>query len=121
VRLSLSGARPDREGIGTYARRTLINLHRSRLRRWYRERNALQRLAARTPHSVPAPAEPTDPALLRAVGTLPPMQRAVVALRFLEDRSEADTAAILGVAPGTIKSHSHRALAALRHALAETA
>lgn len=120
VRLSLSGARPDREGIGTYARRTLVNLHNSRLRRWYRERRALERVAARTPQHVSAPAEPTDPALLRAVGTLPPQQRAVIALRYFEDRSEADTAAILGIAPGTVKSHTHRALNALRAALEAT-
>ena len=98
-----------------------MNLHNSRLRRWYRERRALEKVAARTPQYVAAPAEPTDPALVRAIQKLPPMQRAVVALRYFEDRSEADTAAILGVAPGTVKSHTHRALNALRNALAETA
>lgn len=119
VRLSLSGARPDREGISTYARRTLVNLHRSRLRRTYREQRALERVAARTEHAMPAPADPTDPTLLRALGRLPAKQRAVVALRYFEDRSEDDTAAILGIAKGTVKSHTHRALDALRAALSE--
>lgn len=119
VRMSLAGARVEHEGVGAYARRTLVNLHRSRLRRWYRERRALERLAARTPAFADPPADPADPQLFAALKTLSPMQRAVIALRYLEDRSEADTAKILGVAPGTIKSHAHRALTALRGRLEE--
>ena len=52
-----------------------------------------------------------------AVRTLPPVQRAVVVLRFYEDLTEAQTADALGIAVGTVKSHSARALTSLRAAL----
>lgn len=116
VRLSLAGARPEREGIATYARRTLVNLHRSRLRRWYRERRAVERLSGRDQTTSP-PVEPADPALFDALRHLPRMQRAAVALRFLEDRSIEETATILGVSSGAVKTHTHRGLASLRDRL----
>ncbi len=40
---------------------------------------------------------------------LPPRQRAVLVLRYLEDLSEEQTAELLGVEPGTVKSRAHRA------------
>lgn len=53
-------------------------------------------------------------ALLRALGDLSDMQRLVVALRFLEDRSEAEVAELLSVPLGTVKSTAFRAVARLR-------
>lgn len=52
--------------------------------------------------------------LLAALGRLPRGQRAVVVLRFAEDLSERQTAALLGCSVGTVKSQTARALAALR-------
>ncbi len=53
-------------------------------------------------------------ALLHVLATLPLRQRAVIALRYLEDRSEAETATILGCSVGSVKTHAHRALRRLR-------
>ncbi|WP_088281779.1 SigE family RNA polymerase sigma factor [Kineosporia sp. A_224] len=52
--------------------------------------------------------------LWSALGRLPRRQRAVVVLRFYEDLTEAQTAAALGVAVGTVKSQTSKALAAMR-------
>lgn len=49
-----------------------------------------------------------------ALGRLPVRMRAVLVLRYWEDRSEQETAQILGVSVGTVKSHCSRGLARLR-------
>jgi RNA polymerase sigma factor (sigma-70 family) len=48
------------------------------------------------------------------LATLPVDQRAVLVLRYYEDRSEDEIARLLGIAPGTVKSRAARGLAALR-------
>ncbi|HSO65051.1 MAG TPA: sigma-70 family RNA polymerase sigma factor, partial [Ornithinibacter sp.] len=55
--------------------------------------------------------------VLRALDTLTPRQRAPVVLRYFEERSERDTAEILGCSIGTVKHESHDALARLRAAM----
>lgn len=50
----------------------------------------------------------------RALLTLPERQRAALVLRFYEDRSEQDTAALLGIPVGTVKSTVARGLDRLR-------
>ena len=67
----------------------------------------------------PADAVSDHDAVWSAVLTLPPRQRAVIVLRFYEDFSEAQTAEILGMAVGTVKSHCHSGCQRLAGLLAE--
>jgi RNA polymerase sigma-70 factor (sigma-E family) len=55
-----------------------------------------------------------DGVILSALRTLPPRQRAIVVLRYLQDLSEADTAAALHISVGAVKSGASRGLARLR-------
>lgn len=57
--------------------------------------------------------------LLAAVTALPPRQRDVVACRYLLTLSEAETATVLGIASGTVKSRLARALGRLRATLTD--
>jgi RNA polymerase sigma-70 factor (sigma-E family) len=52
--------------------------------------------------------------LWRALAQLPPGQRAVLVLRYYEDLTEAQTAAVLGCSVGSVKTQASRALAKLR-------
>ncbi len=54
------------------------------------------------------------PTLLSALKTLTPQQRAIVVLRYFDDRSEPEVADLLGVSIGTVKSTASRAVAQLR-------
>ena len=55
-------------------------------------------------------------ALLRALRELTMKQRAVIMLRYFEDRTEAETADIMGCSVGTVKSQAAKAMAKLRYA-----
>ena len=61
-----------------------------------------------------------DPEVSKALQRLPERQREVVVLRFYEELSTQETARIMGCREGTVKTHLHRALAALRDVLTET-
>ena len=57
--------------------------------------------------------------VLRAVQALPPRQRDVVACRYLLGLSEVETASVLGIAAGTVKSRLSRALARLKEVIGD--
>lgn len=79
----------------------------------------LRRESAEPPPAAAAPDDerPLDALLVRTVWRLPRRQREVVALRILLDQSTDQTARLLGVAPGTVTAHLHRALCTLREQL----
>jgi RNA polymerase sigma factor (sigma-70 family) len=52
--------------------------------------------------------------LMAAIRRLPLGQRSALVFRYFEQLSEAETAAVLHCSVGTVKSHTHRALSALR-------
>ncbi|HEX4258564.1 MAG TPA: SigE family RNA polymerase sigma factor [Streptosporangiaceae bacterium] len=102
-----------------YLRRIMINTHRS----WWRTRWRRETPAAELPDQPAASgADPADQhaagdQVRRALATLPRQQRAVLVLRYFEDLPEAEVARLLGCSPGTVKTHTHRGLRALRTAL----
>ncbi len=103
-----------------YVRRILINTSRRRFRRRRVAEQAQepQELAnsALADSAVADPAELIGErsALLAALRELPARQRAIVLLRYWDDLSNAQVAAVLGCAPGTVRSQASRALAKLR-------
>ena len=91
---------------GAYARKVAINQVWS----WRRRRSSSEVPAFTFREvAVPGPADEVSDhdAVWSAVLTLPVRQRAVIVLRFYEDLTEAQTAEILGMAVGTVKSHCH--------------
>jgi RNA polymerase sigma-70 factor (sigma-E family) len=104
-----------------YLRQAVVNLCRSRLR----HRVVVDRNAPQPPPDV-ASAEAgalglmERAALLDALAGLPRRQREVVVLRYYADLSVEQTAYAMGISTGSVKSHTSRAMDALRHLLEET-
>jgi len=93
-----------------YVRRILLHesVSRWRRRRW-RDQHGVTSRAARAAADVD-----TRLALRLAMGHLAPRQRAVVVLRYFDDLTEVQTAELLGISVGTVKSQTRDALARLR-------
>lgn len=101
-----------------YVRRILVNenVSRWRSRRW------------REVHTDRVPERAADQrgqdasiTLRAALARLAPRQRAVVVLRYYEDRTERETAELLGIGVGTVKSQARDALARLRELVPDLA
>lgn len=98
-----------------YLRRTLYNLAADGFRRQGRLRGKLLLLRAQTQPPADAIAEvDLRDALVRLLLQLPSRQRAVLVLRYWEQLTEAETAAVLGWPEGTVKSATSRGLQRLR-------
>jgi RNA polymerase sigma-70 factor (sigma-E family) len=110
----------DPQAVEAYVRKIMVNEHTSWWRRaWRRNERSTDTL----PETPTVRDDPTDfeqhDAMWELVQTLPPKQRAAVVLRYYEDLSEAETARVLGVSVGTVKSQTSRALATLRGRIAD--
>lgn len=102
----------DRGALDGYVRRVMVNAQTSVWRRHRPEASyevVPDLLPGRDAH---ADADLHD--ALWNMASLPRKQRAAVVLRYYEDLSEAETARVLGVSVGTVKSSTSRALASLR-------
>ena len=102
----------QREHVDGYVRRILVNENNSLWRRpWKKRETTTSELPEEAAEAAPGG---HDAELWTLVQTLPRKQRAAVVLRYYEELSEAETAAVLGVSVGTVKSQTSRALATLR-------
>jgi len=108
----------DSEKTLSYLRAAVVNRSRSVLR----HRVVVDRNAPKPAPDMPS-AEHGALALIErssviaALRSLPERQREVVVLRFYADLSEAQIAAAMGITRGAVKSHTSRAMAALRSVL----
>lgn len=100
-----------------YLRRSLVNAVRSRARRRVLEHRELMRRTVRDREPSSAEQVADRQVLVLALSQLPLHQRAPIVLRFFEDLSERDTAAVLGKDIGTVKSSVSRGLTRLRQIL----
>ena len=120
-RLVQNWARIESDPEG-YLRRTLYNLAADGWRRRGRWRGRLAEFRSQAQVAqAQTVASDTDvaavdlrDALVRLLHQLPPRQRAVIVLRYWEQRTEAETAALLGCSEGTVKSAASRGLQRLR-------
>ncbi len=111
---------PRIQDPSAYARRALANAATSRWRSRSHRHEAVRDVDDHL-----AGAEPSQPLvdleqradLLAILRPLPPRQRAVIVLRYLDDRSDEQVADLLDISVGTVKSQASRALARLRQAL----
>ncbi|MEE1794974.1 SigE family RNA polymerase sigma factor [Streptomyces sp. BE308] len=106
----------DHRALDGYVRRALLNTRTSQWRKRKVDEFACDELPEQESVPAPDPAEQQSlhDAMWRAVLKLPDRQRAMVVLRYYEDLSEAQTAEVLGVSIGTVKSAVSRALGKLR-------
>ena len=100
-----------------YARTIIV---RDNISWWRRRREVLVDPGDQLATSVAVSSDPEAALVVRrALQRLTPAQRAVVVLRHFDDLSVEETAAILRVAPGTVKSQNAAALARLREGAPE--
>ena len=106
----------EREAVDGYVRRVMVNTQTS----WWRRRRVDEYATDELPERLSgggddfSDAMTLHDALWTALAGLPKRQRAMVVLRYYEDLSEAETAAVMGVSVGTVKSTTSRALTRLR-------
>lgn len=107
------------DAFDAYLRRTIVNLHTSRLRRLKAERSSLAREAALTVPVTSKDDQETRDELWHAILGLPARQRAAIFLRYYEDLSELQSAEVLRCSVGALNQLVVRAMANLRARIGE--
>ena len=117
ARLFVHWRRAQRAGsVDAYCRRAVVNAFLSEGRRpWRRERSTDH--VPEQEYIDPSGSSDDRDALRRALAELGPSQRAIVVLRYWDDLSVEETAAVLGTSTGNVKSQASRGLAHLRDVL----
>jgi RNA polymerase sigma-70 factor (sigma-E family) len=108
----------DTEKALAYLRQAVVNRSRSVLRHRIVVEKNLQTAQPDMPsaeHGAFALLERS--AVIAALRDLPQRQREAIVLRYYADLSEAEIAATMGISQGAVKSHTSRAISALRTAL----
>ena len=104
----------EREALDGYVRRVMVNTQTSRWRKRKVDEHPTEVLPEQATGRDATDGVVLHDALWSALAGLPRKQRATLVLRFYEDLSEAETADVLGVSVGTVKSTTSRALVKLR-------
>jgi RNA polymerase sigma-70 factor, ECF subfamily len=112
-----TGRTPIRPWLFTVARRIAIDMWRARAR--------TDEITDGTQPDLPDPTDCIERAITAldvraALATLSPAHRQIITEIYYNNHSVAETAAILGIPPGTVKSRAHYATRQLRHALTPT-
>lgn len=105
----------DTETALSYLRQAVLNRSRSVLR----HRTVIYKNLQATPRDMPSAEHETlalleRQAVVAALRDLPDRQREVIVLRYYADLSEAETAKVMGISRGVVKSHLARGMATLR-------
>ena len=105
----------DSEKALSYLRQSVVNRSRSVLR----HRVVVDRNAPKPPPDMPSAEQGAitlleRSAVVAALRTLPARQREALVLRYYGDLSEAQIAGAMGISRGAVKSHTARAMSALR-------
>jgi len=107
----------DKDDPGGYVKRAIVHAN---INHWRRVRSR-ETLTDHVPERATADRSSDfadQDVVRRALAGLPPRQRAVLVLRYLDDMSEQEAANVLGCSVGTVKSTTHKALAKLRETFA---
>jgi len=110
----------DKQALDAYVRRSVVRAVIDESRRpWRRERFVDQLPEVPVGDDEIGESVATREALVQGLRRVPPRQRAVLVLRFLEGLDVAAAAEALGCSEGTVKSQTARGLTALREALGD--
>jgi RNA polymerase sigma-70 factor (sigma-E family) len=113
----------DRAALDAYVRRTLVRAAIDESRRPWRREYPVdippESVAGGVTHDAVGEAVANRSALVDGLQQVPPRQRAVLVLRFLEGQSVTDVASALKCSEGTVKSQTARGLETLRAALGD--